>query len=104
MIFAGQPHLWHLLEHPSCERGWQSNTHASSNSLPGPSPKECLVTSNCFNPAVRLVEAGLPGLRWRPCRRRWPEIFGAGAEDIGTWQFGQHDASQGFSHAVDADQ
>jgi hypothetical protein len=29
---------------------------------------------------------------------------GAGAEDIGTRQFGQHDASQGFSHAVDADQ
>ena len=29
---------------------------------------------------------------------------GTGAEDIGTRQFGQHDASQGFSHAVDADQ
>jgi hypothetical protein len=29
---------------------------------------------------------------------------GAGAEDIGTRQFGPHDASQGFSHAVDADQ
>ena len=29
---------------------------------------------------------------------------GAGAEDIGTRQFGQNDASQGFSNTVDADQ
>jgi hypothetical protein len=28
----------------------------------------------------------------------------AGAKDIGTRQFGQNDASQDFSHAVDADQ
>ena len=42
---------------------------------------------------------------WQEKKRSGETIssHGAQAENIGLRQFGQHDASQGFSHAADAD-